>query len=104
MRARYISMVMAVVGMSFIMVGCAENVSEKRAASPTMSERIKQDSVTGRVNGLGASHVSIKDDGGETTRVRVDDRTKMDQVAIGDQVKAFVTDDGYASTIQRVSP
>jgi hypothetical protein len=34
----------------------------------------------------------------------VDDQTKMDQVAIGDQVKASVSDDGYASTIQRVIP
>src|SRR5262245_1782729 len=103
MRPIFIMMI-AVMGMSLSVVGCAQNASEKRAASPTMSERIKQDSVTGRVNDLGASHVSIKDDGGETTRVRVDDRTKMDQVAIGDQVKAFITDDGYASTIQRVSP
>lgn len=32
----------------------------------------------------------------------MDDLTKMDQVAIGDQVKTFVSDDGYASPIQRV--
>ena len=69
-----------------------------------MAERLKQDSVTGRVNDIGTRHVSIRDDAGETTRVRVDDQTKMDHVVIGDQVKAFVSDDGYASTIQRVAP
>jgi hypothetical protein len=35
--------------------------------------------------------------------VRVDYRTKIDQLVIGDQVKAYVTEDGYASTIQRVA-
>jgi hypothetical protein len=34
----------------------------------------------------------------------VDNQTKMDQVAIGAQVKAFVCNDRYASTIQRVVP
>jgi Cu/Ag efflux protein CusF len=104
MRTGVIFMVIAAVGLSVSMVGCAQNASNKRAASPTIGERIKQNSLTGRVNDLGARHVSIKDDAGETTRVRVDDQTKMDQVAIGDQVKAFVSDDGYASTIQRVTP
>jgi hypothetical protein len=46
--------------------------------------------------------VSIRSDDGESRRVRVDDHTKMDQVAVGDQVKAYVSEDGYASTIQRV--
>jgi Cu/Ag efflux protein CusF len=45
--------------------------------------------------------VSIRESDGETTRVRVDDQTKMDRVAIGDHVKAYVSEDGYASTIQR---
>ena len=36
-------------------------------------------------------------------RVRVDDRTKMDRVAVGDQVKAYISEDGYATTIQRVA-
>ena len=104
MRLGMMAIMIAAVGLNFSVVGCSQNASEKRAASPTMAERIKQDSVTGRVNGIGAKYVSIKDDTGETRRVRVDDETKMDQLAIGDQVKAFVSDDGYASTIQRVTP
>ena len=82
--------------------GCAKNASERRATSPTMSERISKESVKGRVNELGKNYVSIRNDDGESRRVRVDDHTKMDQVAVGDQVKAYVSDDGYASTIQRV--
>lgn len=104
MRPGMMAIMIAAVGLNLSVVGCSQNASEKRAASPTMAERIKQDSVTGRVNAIGAKYVSIKDDTGETRRVRVDDETKMDQLAIGDQVKAFVSDDGYASTIQRVTP
>ena len=104
MRIGMIAVMIVVLGMNLSVVGCAQNASEKRAVSPTMAERIKQDSVTGRVNDIGAKHVSIKDDAGETRRVRVDDQTKMDKVAIGDHVKAFVSDDGYASTIQRITP
>jgi Cu/Ag efflux protein CusF len=84
-------------------LGCSQTAAERRAASPTLGERIKQDSVTGRIQDIGARYVSIKESNGETTRVRVDDHTKMDRVTIGDQVKAYVSEDGYASTIQRVS-
>ena len=101
MRIGMMATLITVIGLNVGMVGCAENASERRAASPTMTERFKHDSVTGRVNEIGARYVSIRDDNGETRRVRVDDHTKMDQVAVGDQVKAFVSDDGYASTIQR---
>jgi Cu/Ag efflux protein CusF len=99
-----IAIMIAVIGLNLAMVGCAQNASEKRAVSPTMAERLKQDSVSGRVNDIGARHVSIRDNAGETRRVRVDDQTNMDQVVIGDHVKAFVSDDGYASTIQRTTP
>ena len=93
---------LTVIALQMTAAGCAKNASERRAASPTMSERISKESVKGRVNDLGKNYVSIRNDNGESRRVRVDDHTKMDQVAVGDQVKAFVSDDGYASTIQRV--
>ena len=92
----------AVIAMNLTSIGCAKNASERRAATPTMNERISKESVKGRVNEIGAKYLSIRDDSGESRRVRVDDNTKMDQVAVGDQVKAYVTEDGYASTIQRV--
>jgi Cu/Ag efflux protein CusF len=91
------------VALSATALGCSQTASERRSASPTMGERIKQDSVTGRVHDIGAKYVSIKETDGVTTRVRVDDHTKMDRVAVGDQVKAYVSEDGYATTIQRVS-
>lgn len=102
MRTSTIVMLSAVIALQFMAGGCAKNASERRAASPTMSERISKESVKGRVNEIGPKYVSIKSDDGESRRVRVDDHTKMDQVAVGDQVKAYVSEDGYASTIQRV--
>jgi hypothetical protein len=102
MQIALYSMFAAIIAINLTLVGCAKNASERRSASPTMSERISKDSIKGRVNEIGAKYVSIRGNDGESRRVRVDNNTKMDQVAVGDQVKAYVTEDGYASTIQRV--
>ncbi|HEY6262676.1 MAG TPA: hypothetical protein VIW47_13840 [Nitrospiraceae bacterium] len=103
MQMRTILMLTAVVLINLTMVaGCTKNASERRAATPTMSERISKESVSGRVNDIGAKYVSIKESNGESRRVRVDDNTKMDLVAVGDNVNAYVNEDGYALTIQRV--
>lgn len=83
-------------------VGCSQSAAEKRAAKPNMSERLSRDTYTGDIKDIGSNYVSIRQSDGETMRVRVNDRTKMDPVKEGDHVKAYVTDDGYASTIQRV--
>lgn len=102
MRISAALMMATVIMMNMTAAGCAKNASERRAASPTVSERISKESIIGRVNDIGAKYLSIKEKNGESKRVRVDDNTKMDQVAIGDQVKAYVAEDGYASTIERV--
>jgi Cu/Ag efflux protein CusF len=83
------------------LMGCAETAVDKRAAKPELRERMKQDAVTGEVTDVGTNYVAIKQITGETMRVRVDDNTKMDHMTAGDKVKAYVRDDGYASTIQR---
>ena len=102
MRTSTIFLIAAVMAVQLTAAGCVKNASERRAASPTMGERVSSESVKGRVNEIGTRYVSIRNDNGESRRVRVDDNTKMDQLVVGDQVKAYVTDDGYASTIQRV--
>ena len=102
MRISPVVLLATVMALQLTAAACAKNASERRAASPTMSERITKESVKGRVNDIGNKYVSIRSEDGESRRVRVDDHTKMDQVAVGDQVKAYVSEDGYASTIQRV--
>ena len=102
MQTPLVVLLAMVMALQLTAAGCAKNASERRAASPTVSERISKESVKGRVNDIGARYVSIRDDQGESRRVRVDDETKMDQIVVGDQVRAYVSEDGYASTIQRV--
>jgi hypothetical protein len=102
MRILMVVMLSTALALQLTAAGCAKNASERRAASPTMSERLSKESVTGRVNAIGAKYVSIRNEQAESRRVRVDDETKMDQIAVGDQVKAYVSEDGYASTIQRL--
>lgn len=94
--------VVFVVASSVSIVGCSQTAADKRAAKPNMSERLSRETYTGDVKDVGSNYVSIRQSDGETIRVRVNDRTKMDPVKEGDHVKAYVTDDGYASTIQRV--
>jgi hypothetical protein len=92
--------IIAAVAFNLSVVGCAQNVGEKRSAKPNLSERISRDAVTGDVKDVGKNYVSIRriterrPESASTTAV-------MDPVTEGDHVKAFVTDDGYASTIQR---
>jgi hypothetical protein len=96
--------VIMLVGLNAFVIGCSKSVTEKRAARPDLGERLKRDAIKGDVTDLGTNYVSIRQSNGEVMRVRVDDNTKMDHVVVGDKVKAYATDDGYASTIQRVEP
>ena len=82
---------------------CSRNVVDKRAAKPGMMERVKKDAVTGEVTDFGKRYVAVRQDNGETVRVRVDESTKMDTVQVGDRVKAYTDDAGYASTLQRLA-
>ena len=91
----------ALIGCNLTISACSQSATERRAAKPNFSERISRDAVTGDVKDVGKNYVSIRQDNGEILKVRVNDNTKMDAVTEGDHVKAFVTDDGYASTIQR---
>jgi hypothetical protein len=93
--------VIALVGCNLAVAACSQSATERRAAKPNFSERISRDAVTGDVKDVGKNYISIRQDNGEVLKVRVNDNTKMDPVTEGDHVKAFVTDDGYASTIQR---
>lgn len=90
-----------ILGYSVAVSACSQTATERRAAKPNISERITRDAITGDVKDVGKNYVSIRENSGETTKVRVNDSTKMDPLTEGDHVKAFVTDDGYASTIQR---
>ena len=79
----------------------ADPMAEKEA-SPTLKERITKDAIKGTLTKTEGEYYWIKDDDGKEVRVHVDTSTKMDKVVRGDRVKAYITDQGHVTTLQRV--
>ena len=50
---------------------------------------------------MDGEYYSIKDTDGKETRIHVDKSTKLDKVVVGDKVKAYITDQGHTTTLQR---
>ncbi len=90
-----------VFSLGLVTVGCSDSAMSKRDASPTMSERVSKEAVKGQLVRTDGVYLLVREDGGKEVRVHVDDRTKMDKVIPGDQVKAYINEDGHATTVQR---
>jgi hypothetical protein len=67
----------------------------------TLPERLTEDIIKGRLVMIEDDHVVIKVTHGEGTKLHVDMTTKMDEVRVGDKVKANVNDSAHVSTLQR---
>ncbi len=78
----------------------AATMSEKEA-SPTIKERITKDTIKGTLMRMEGDYYWIKDEDGKERKIHVDKSTKMDKVVVGDMVKAYVTDQGHTTTLQR---
>ena len=81
-------------------VGAADPMSDKEA-KPTLGERITKDTIKGTLMKMDGEHYSIKDTDGKESKIHVDKSTKLDKVVVGDKVKAYITDRGHATTLQR---
>lgn len=79
----------------------AANPMSDKEASPTLSERLTKDAISGTLMKMEGEYYWIKDTDGKETKVHVDKSTKMDKVVVGDHVKAYVTDRGHTTTLQR---
>ena len=79
----------------------ADPMSQKEA-QPDLKERLMKDAVKGTLMQMNGEHYVIKDDNGKEVRIHVDTSTKMDKVVKGDRVKAYITEKGHATTLQRV--
>ncbi len=79
----------------------AANPMSDKEASPSIKERITKDAVKGTLMKMEGEYYWIKDSDGKERKVHVDKSTKMDKVVVGDMVKAYVTDDGHTTTLQR---
>jgi len=78
----------------------ADPMSQKEA-TPDLKERLTKDTVKGTLMKTEGEYYWIKDDDGKEVRVHVDTSTKMDKVVKGDRVKAYITDKGHVTTMQR---
>ena len=78
----------------------ADPMKEKEA-SPTLGERITKDAIKGTLMKKSGEFYTIKDNDGLEHKVHVDKSTKLDTVAEGDKVKAYVTEKGHVTTLQR---
>jgi len=79
----------------------AANPMSEKEASPTIGERITKDAVKGTLMKVDGEYYWIKDNDGKETKIHVDKSTKMDKVVVGDHVKAYITDKGHTTTLQR---
>ena len=92
---------MAIVLICSGMALAADPMSEKEA-KPSLKERVTKDAVKGTLTKMDGDYYWIQDDDGKEVRVHVDMSTKMDKVVRGDRVKAYITDKGHVTTLQRV--
>jgi hypothetical protein len=79
----------------------AANTMADKEASPTIKERLTKDTIKGTLMKIVGEFYFIKDDDGTEQKIHVDKSTKMDKVVVGDMVKAYVTDQGHTTTLQR---
>ena len=99
--SRYLGIVMMMVVLSFSAepLLAADPMKEKEA-KPSMGERLTKDAVKGTLMKMDGEFY-VQNNDGEQVRVHVDRSTKLDNVVIGDKVKAYVTDQGHVTTLQR---
>jgi hypothetical protein len=90
----------AVLGFGVGIVGAADPMSDKEA-KPTLGERFTKDTVKGTLMKMEGEYYWIQDTDGKASRIHVDTSTKLDKVVVGDKVKAYITDKGHTTTLQR---
>lgn len=90
----------AMLGFGAGVAGAADPMLDKEA-KPTLGERITKDTVKGTLMGIDGEYYWVKDTDGKEMKLHVDASTKLDKVVKGDRVKAYVTDQGHTTTLQR---
>lgn len=91
---------LVILGCGAGIVGAADPMSDKEA-KPTLGERFTKDTIKGTLMKMDGEYYSIKDTDGKESKIHVDKSAKLDKVVVGDKVKAYITDRGHATTLQR---
>lgn len=101
MKTGLLSMlVVSLLGAGIGVIYAADPMAEKEA-SPTIKERLTKDTIKGTLMKIDGEYYVIKDNDGVQHKIHVDKSTKLDKVMTGDMVKAYVTDQGHTTTLQR---
>ena len=95
-----VMLMVGLMGTGIGMASAADPMAEKEA-SPTIKERLTKDTIKGTLMKIEGEYYVIKDNDGVQHKIHVDKSTKMDKVMAGDMVKAYVTDKGHTTTLQR---
>lgn len=98
---RILLSVMAIAVFCGVGLAQAANPMGDKEATPSIGERITKDTVKGTLMKMDGEYYTIKDNDGKETKIHVDKSTKMDKVMVGDHVKAYITDKGHTTTLQR---
>ena len=100
MKRILFGLTVVILGFGAGIVGAADPMAEKEA-KPTLGERITKDTVKGTLMRVDGEYYWVKDADGKEIRLHVDASTKLDKVVKGDKVKAYITDQGHTTTLQR---
>ena len=79
----------------------AANPMSDKEAKPTLGERFAKNTIKGTLMKMEGEYIWIKDTDGKESRIHIDKSTKLDKVVVGDTVKAYITDQGHTTTLQR---
>lgn len=79
----------------------AANPMSDKEAKPTLGERFTKNTIKGTLMKMEGEYMWIKNTDGKESRIHVDRSTKLEKVIVGDTVKAYVTDQGHTTTLQR---
>ena len=71
-------------------------------STTNLNELLTKEAVKGTLTKTEGDYYLINDEDGKEIRVHVDMSTKMDKVMRGDRVKAYITDKGHVTTLQRL--
>ena len=95
-----LTLAVAILGLGAGIGEAADPMSEKEA-KPTIGERFTKDTIKGTLMRTDGEYYWVKDTNGKEVRLHADASTKLDKVMQGDRVKAYVTDEGHTTTLQR---
>jgi len=101
MKIHIISMLVVGLLSSEVSVTYAADSLAEKDASPTIKERLTKETIKGMLMEIEGEYYFIRDNDGKEHKIHVDKSTKLDQVFPNYMVKAYVTNEGHATTLQR---